>query len=93
MPIIRPLSLSLSILWGQVLTLMRAVSEGRVDSAVSLLAACLDWVQCTERQQVCVVVTLSVGAVPGAWHNAQGTYTLILHQSPLTQFMVKDANL
>lgn len=93
MPIIRPLSLSLSILWGQVLTLMRAVSEGRVDSAVSLLAACLDWVQCTERQQVCVVATLSVGAVPGVWHNAQGTYTLILHQSPLTHFMTKDANM
>ncbi|ROL18729.1 hypothetical protein DPX16_7040 [Anabarilius grahami] len=59
------------------------LSEGWVDRDVSILAACLDWVQCTERQQVCVVATLSVGVVPGEWHNAQGTYTLILHQSAL----------
>lgn len=86
-------SLSLSILRGQALTLMRAVSEGWVDRDVSILAACLDWVQCTERQQVCVVATLSVGVVPGEWHNAQGTYSLILHQSALTHFIMIDANL
>lgn len=34
------------------------------------------------------MATLLVGAVPGGWQYAQGTYTLILHQAPLTQFMV-----
>jgi len=39
------------------------------------------------------VASLSVGAMPGEWHNAQGTYTLIHHQSPVTHFMMRDANL